>query len=118
MRHKKKRAPKLSRTPSHRKAMIKNLATQIIIDEKVETTASKAKAVTPLVNKLITIAKKKDKVIAIREIKKLIQHDNCSLKIFNQLLEKYKTRDSGFTRVTPTRIRKGDAAPMVQIELV
>lgn len=117
MRHKKKTTSKLGRDKAHRKALLKNLATSIIIYEKVQTTVAKAKTVAPLVEKLITVAKTKDKVNAIRQIEKLIQHENCSRKIFEVLVDRYKDRDSGYTRITPIKIRKGDAAPIVQIEL-
>jgi len=118
MRHLKKGTSKLGRKKSHRESLIKNLATTIIIYEKVQTTKAKAKAVAPLVDKIIKIAKTKDKMNAIRQISSLIQHENCSRKVFEELIERYKDRSSGFTRITQIKIRKGDAAPIVQIELV
>ncbi len=118
MRHRKKRTSKLSRSKSHRVATIRNLATSIIIREKIQTTQARAKTVAPLIDKLMTIAKSEDRVKAIRHINKLIQHENCSKKIFEELTGRYKDRQSGFTRITPIKIRKGDASLIVQIELV
>ena len=90
----------------------------VIIYEKVKTTSTKAKAVQPFIEKLITIAKKKEKREAIREIERLLQHKNSSKKILEVLVEKYKDRNSGYTRLTKLGYRSGDNAPVVQIELI
>ena len=65
-----------------------------------------------------TIGKKKEKRHAIREIERLLQHENSSRKILEVLVDKYKDRTSGFTRITKMGYRNGDNAPVVQIELV
>ena len=118
MRHKVKKV-KLGSDKDHTTAIMRNLAMSVIIYEKIKTTTAKAKAVQPFVERLITIAKKaKEKRHAIREIEKLLQHENASRKIMDILLEKYKDRNSGFTRITKLGYRSGDNAPVVQLELV
>ena len=117
MRHKVKKV-KLGSDKDHRTALLRNLAMAVIIYEKVKTTAAKAKAVQPIIDKLINIGKKSDKRHAIRMIEKKIQHENSSRKILEVLCDKYKDRDCGYTRITKMGPRKGDNAPMVQIELV
>ncbi len=117
MRHKVKKV-KLVGDKDHRTALMRNLAMQVIIYDKIKTTSARAKAVQPFVERLITIAKGKNKVHAIREVNRLLQHENGSKKIFEVLLEKYNDRDSGYTRITKLGYRSGDNAPVVQIELV
>ncbi len=117
MRHKVKKI-KIGTDKDHRKALIRNLAMSVIIYDKIKTTTTKAKAVQPFIEELITIGKKKDKREAIREIERLLQHKNSSRKILEVLVEKYKDRNSGFTRITKLGYRNGDNAPVVQLELV
>ncbi len=118
MRHKVKKI-QLGSDKDHRVALMRNLAMSVVIYEKVKTTAKKAKAVQPFVDKLINIAKKKqDKREAIRELDRLLQHENSSKKILEVLVDKYKDRTSGYTRITRLGYRSGDNAPVVQIELV
>lgn len=102
----------------HRRLLLKTLAMNVIIHEKVKTTEPKAKAVAPYVARLIDTAKKHDKLTAIRMLNKLVNHKNCSKKIMEQLAVKYKDRKSGYTRITKVGFRAGDCAPMVLIELV
>lgn len=102
----------------HQTALMRNLAMAVIIYEKVKTTVTRAKAVQPFVERLINIGKKKDKVHAIREIERLLQHENSSKKILEILKEKYKDKTSGYTRITNLGYRSGDNAPVVQIELI
>jgi large subunit ribosomal protein L17 len=117
MRHRVKKV-KLGSNKEHTKSIMRNLAMSVIIYEKIKTTSKRAKSVQPFVERLISIAKTKDKMPAIREIEKLLQHKNSSRKIFEVLTEKYKDKSSGFTRITKLCPRNGDNAPMVQLELV
>jgi len=118
MRHRVKKV-KIKKGADYKTALIRNLAMSVIIYDKIKTTVAKANAVQPFVERLITIAKRtKDKREAIREIERLLQHKNSSKKIFEVLLDKYKDRNSGFTRITKLGYRSGDNAPVVQIELV
>lgn len=117
MRHKVKKV-KLGSDKDHTTAIMRNLAMSVIIHDKIKTTSAKAKAVQPFVERLINIGKKREKREAIREIEKLLQHDDSSRKILEVLVEKYKDRTSGYTRITKLGYRNGDNAPVVQLELI
>lgn len=117
MRHRVKKK-RIGREEGHRTAMLRNLATSIILYEKVKTTQAKAKLVKPIVEKLITSAKKKALSQAMRELNSYFTDKNASKKLTRELTTRYKERSSGFLRLTPLGFRAGDAAPMVQIELV
>lgn len=112
------RKTRLGSDKDHHVSMMRTLAMQVIIYEKVKTTRTKAKTVQPFVENLIAIAKKKGKVEAIREIGRLLQHENSSKKILEDLVERYKDKKSGFTKIINIGPRPGDCAPMVQIQLV
>ena len=117
MRHLQKKV-KLAKTKSHTNALLRNLAMSVIIYEKIKTTETKAKAVKPFVEKLVKIAKTKEKREAIRQIEELLQHDNSSKKLVEIYATKYKDRTSGFLRTTRLGYRNGDNAPVVQLEFV
>jgi large subunit ribosomal protein L17 len=116
MRHKKDRG-KLVGDKGHNTALLRNLAMSIIIYEKIKTTEAKAKAVKPFVERLIHIAKKKEKREAIRQINALLQHENSSRKLLEVLADKFKEKEGGYLRITKLGYRSGDNAPVVQIEL-
>lgn len=117
MRHRKKQV-KLGRPRDARNLLLGNLATSLIIHGKIQTTVAKAKAVQPLIDELINSAKTKEKVIAIRKLNKVLQSDLSSKKVMEELTKRYEERTSGFTRITPIKFRAGDAALLVQLELV
>jgi large subunit ribosomal protein L17 len=117
MRHKVKKVL-IGSDKDHRTSLMRTMAMQVIIYEKIKTTRAKAKAIQPFVENLITIAKKEDKVHAIREIERLLQHKNCSKKIFEELVERYKDKNSGYTKTVNLGPRAGDNAPMVQLQLI
>jgi len=96
---------------------MKNLATSLVIHEKIKTTEARAKALRPIFDKLITVAKKKERVTAIREVNAILQNELSSKKLIDQIAKKYDNKTSGFTRITKLGTRAGDAAPLVQIEL-
>ena len=98
--------------------LLGNLATSLIIHEKIQTTAAKAKAVQPILDGLIAQAKRNEKRIAIRALNKVLHSELSSRKVMEELVKRYAARTSGFTRITPIKFRAGDAAPIVQIELV
>ena len=116
MRHRLK-GRKLNRTSAHRKAMFKNLAASLIKYEQITTTVPKAKDLRPIVEKLITIAKKGSLHARRQLISKLPRDANIS-KLFNELPERYKNRGGGYVRILKKGMRFGDAAPMAVIELV
>ena len=114
---------KLGRTADHRKALLRNLATEVILRGKIETTEMKAKELRSVVDNLITIAKKDDLAArrqAAAYVRNVTNKDGKTALsvLFEDVAPKYKTRNGGYTRVTKTGIRRGDNAPMAIIELV
>lgn len=116
MRHKNK-VKTLDREKAPRELMLRNLASSIIIYEKVKTTKAKAKTVKPLVEKVITVAKKGD-LTARRSLLKVILQPKAVQKLIEILGERYKDRNGGYCRIIKLGNRQGDGAEMVQIELV
>ncbi|MAF13271.1 MAG: 50S ribosomal protein L17 [Parcubacteria group bacterium] len=116
MRHQKK-GTILGRKKAPRKALMRSLATSIIIYEKVKTTKAKAKAVKPVVEKLVTTAKKND-LTARRKLLEVLYHKKAVNKALEVLGPRYKNRKGGYTRIINLENRQGDNAEMVQIEFV
>ena len=109
---------KLSRKHDHRMSMLGNLAVSIIRYEKVKTTEAKAKEVRGLIDGMITLAKRGD-LHARRQLVSKMPHEPIIVeKLMSELATKYADRASGFTRIVKIGLRPGDAASMVQIELV
>lgn len=107
----------LDREKGPRELMLRNLASSILIYEKVKTTKAKAQAVKPLVERMITVAKVGD-LNARRGLIKVLLQKNAIKKAMEVLGERYRDRQGGYTRVTKLGVRKGDGAEVVQIELV
>ena len=116
MKHKIK-GKKLNRTSSHRKALFKNMAQAIIKHEQIITTLPKAKTMKPLVDKLITLAKK-GSLHARRQAFSKLRDDKMVTKLFGTLASRYADRTGGYTRVLKAGFRYGDTAAMAVIELV
>ncbi len=116
MRHR-KTTKTLGRTPTARKAMLRDLATSVIVYEKVKTTLTKAKAVRPVVEKLITKSKKGD-LAARRQLLAFFPTEQPVNKLMDVLGPRYVNRPGGYTRITKIGTRQGDGAPVAQIELV
>lgn len=109
---------KLSRETAHRKALLRNLASQVILYEKINTTLPKAKELRPVLEKIITRAKN-DSVTNRRVVAKFLSNkDNSLKKLFEELGPLYKDRNGGYVRIVKTGNRKGDNAPMAQIQLL
>ncbi|NOZ85256.1 MAG: 50S ribosomal protein L17 [Deltaproteobacteria bacterium] len=108
---------KLNRTASHRKAMFRNMATSLLVHEKIRTTVPKAKELRRKVEKLITLGKRGD-LHARRIVMKGIKDMDAVSKLFGELKERYARRPGGYTRIVRIGQRSGDAAPMAQIELM
>jgi large subunit ribosomal protein L17 len=109
---------KLGRKHDHRLAMLGNLAVSILRYEKIQTTEAKAKEVRGLVDGMITLAKRGD-LHARRQLVSKMPHEPLIVdKLMTEIAVKYADRPSGFTRIVKLGQRAGDAAPMVQIELV
>ena len=116
MRHR-KQGRGLSRSPSHRKAMLNNLATSVLDTERVQTTTAKAKEVRRLVERLITFGKRQD-LHARRQVLRFIHNESVVAKLFGPLADRYADRPGGYTRIVRLGHRQGDAADMAILELI
>ncbi len=116
MRHR-KQGRALSRNASHRRAMLANLATAVLEQEKVKTTTAKAKEVRGLVERLITIAKRQD-LHARRQVLKTVRNQAVVTKLFDTIAPRFVDRPGGYTRITLLGHRQGDAAELSMLELV
>jgi large subunit ribosomal protein L17 len=108
---------KLNRTASHRRAMFANMAASLIEHEQIITTLPKAKELKPIMDKLITLAKRGDLHSRRLAISKIRNKDQVA-KLFETLGPRYEERQGGYTRVLKAGFRHGDNAPMAVIELV
>ena len=116
MRHQKTRN-KLSRDAAHRKALLMNLSKEIIEHERIETSAAKAKAVKPEIEKLITLAKRGD-LHARRQALAELRSQEIVHKLFSDVGPRMADRPGGYSRIVKLGHRQGDAAEMVYLELV
>ncbi|MDR2934751.1 MAG: 50S ribosomal protein L17 [Candidatus Adiutrix sp.] len=117
MRHRKANV-KLGRTASHRDAMLRNMVTSLFEYGRIKTTLSKAKALRPLADRLITLAKAgKADLSALRRAAAVITKRTVLDKLFGEAGGRFADRLSGFTVMAKTGLRPGDAAPMVILEL-
>ena len=109
---------RFNRTQSHRKAMLANLAISLVEHEQIVTTLPKAKDLRPIVEKLVTIAKKGD-LAARRQLASELQNNEIAAKkLFDVLAPRYQARAGGYTRVLKAGFRHGDSAPVAVIEFV
>ncbi|WP_326717181.1 50S ribosomal protein L17 [Vagococcus jeotgali] len=124
---------KLGRTSSQRKAMLRDLTTDLIINERIETTEARAKEIRSTTEKMITLGKRGD-LHARRQAAQFVRNEYLEArldeneetiieetalqKLFNDLGPRYADRQGGYTRILKKGPRRGDAAPMVIIELV
>jgi large subunit ribosomal protein L17 len=111
------RGRKFNRTAAHRKAMFANLAAALIKHEQIVTTLPKAKDLRPVVEKLVTLAKKGG-LHARRQAVSQIRDESQVAKLFNVLAARYKERKGGYIRVLKAGFRFGDNAPLAVIEFV
>ena len=107
----------LSRTASHRKATLRNMATSLIRHERIETTTAKAKELRPFVERLITLGKQGD-LHARRLAGRSISDRQVLGKLFDDIGPRFNERPGGYTRILKLGNRRGDAAEMALIELV
>ena len=108
---------KLGKTTDQRKAMLRQLVTDFLDNGKMETTFTRAKEIAPLAEKMITLGKK-NTLASRRQALAFITREDVVTKVFADLAPKYAGREGGYTRVTRTGPRRGDAAEMGIIELV
>ncbi|HEX2221823.1 MAG TPA: 50S ribosomal protein L17 [Candidatus Limnocylindria bacterium] len=109
---------KLGRPHAHRLAMLRNLAVAVVRYERVRTTEAKAKEVRGIVDGMIGLAKRGDLAARRRLVAEMPHEPVIVDKLMGELATKYADRQSGFTRIVKIGQRPGDAAPIVQIELV
>ena len=109
---------KLGRKQGPRLAMYKNLCASVLLHERIQTTEAKAKEIQGRVERMITIAKRGDLSARRLVISQLPNEPQIVTKLFNEIAPKYADRTSGFTRIVSLGQRYGDAAHIVQIELV
>jgi large subunit ribosomal protein L17 len=108
---------KLGRTTSHRRSMLRNMVTSVIMEERIETTVIKAKAVRPQVEKMITLGKKGD-LAARRQAAAYLMTDAAVRKLFDTVAPRFGDRNGGYLRITRTGWQKGDGAEKAFIELL
>lgn len=116
MRHR-KAGNKLGRNPSHRRALLRNLVTSVVVEDRVETTVAKAKAVRPLVEKMITLGKRGD-VHARRQAAAFLMTPDSVSRLFTTVAPRYGDRSGGYLRIVRTGFRKGDGGEKAMIELL
>lgn len=122
---------KLGRTSSQRKAMLRDLTTDLLINERIVTTEARAKEIRKTTEKMITLGKRGDlsarrlaaefvrnEVADVREEDDKIVVQSALQKLFSDIAPRYTERQGGYTRILKTEPRRGDAAQMVIIELV
>jgi large subunit ribosomal protein L17 len=108
---------KLGRNTSHRNALLRNLTTSVIIEDRVETTVAKAKAVRPHVEKMITLGKKGD-LHSRRQALSFLRTDDAVARLFDTVAPRYGDRQGGYLRIVRTGFRKGDGGEKAFIELL
>lgn len=116
MRHKNGRR-KLNRTHTHRQAMFANMAGSLIEHEQIRTTVPKAKELRPIVERMITLAKRGD-LHARRNARSKLKSDDAVKRLFDILGPRYADRQGGYLRIMKAGFRFGDNAPMAVIEFV
>jgi len=116
MRHRKK-GRNLSRSPGHRRALLRNMATSLFRHERITTTTARAKELRPYAERLITLAKRGD-LHARRRVARRIADREVLGKLFDDIGPRYSERPGGYTRILKLGSRRGDAADMALIELV
>lgn len=108
---------KLGRVSSHRRAMLRNLVTSLLREERIETTVTRAKETQKIAEKMITLGKRGD-LHARRQALSYIYDEDVVTKLFGEIAPKYTDRNGGYTRVLKAGPRRGDGAEIAIIELV
>ena len=108
---------KLGRNTSHRRALLRNLTTSVLVEDRVETTVAKAKAVRPHVEKMITLGKKGD-LHSRRQALSYLMTDSAVTRLFDTVAPRYGDRQGGYLRIILTGFRKGDGGQKAIIELL
>ena len=122
---------KLGRTSSQRKALLRDLVSDLVINDRITTTVPRAKETSKLADKLVTLGKRGDlharrqalsilrnELATVEETEDEIIVESVVQKLFNDIAPRYETRNGGYTRVLKTEPRRGDGAPMAILEFV
>lgn len=117
MRHKDARI-RLKQKPAHARMLKRNLLTSLLLYEKVRTTQARAKAVVPMLDRLIRNAKNQTPHVAIRSINQVVTDKNASRKVMEVLVKRYENRTSGLSRTVALGVRDGDGAHLVELSLL
>ena len=116
MRHR-KAGVKLGRTASHRRALMRNMLTSLFENDRVITTTAKAKAVRPLADKMVTLAKRGD-LHARRQVLAFLTKKSVTHKLFSEIKDRYMDRSGGYTSLVKIGPRRGDGAELAVVELI
>jgi len=108
---------KLGRNTSHRRSLLRNLVTSLIIEERIETTVPKAKALRPLVEKMITLGKRGD-LSARRQAGAYLMTKEAVTRLFDTVAPRFGDREAGYLRIVRAGWRKGDGADTAFVELL
>ena len=108
---------KLGRNTSHRRSLLRNLVTSLIVEERIETTVPKAKALRPLVEKMITLGKRGD-LSARRQAGAYLMTKDAVTRLFDTVAPRFGDREGGYLRIIRAGWRKGDGADTVFVELL
>jgi large subunit ribosomal protein L17 len=108
---------KLGRNTSHRRSLLRNLVTSLIVEERIETTVPKAKALRPLVEKMITLGKRGD-LSARRQAGAYLMTKEAVTRLFDTVAPRFGDRQGGYLRITRAGWRKGDGADTAFVELL
>jgi len=108
---------KLGRRTNHRRSMLRNLVTSLLAKERIETTETRAREVSTLAEKMITLAKRGD-LHGKRQVLSYVLEEDVAKKLFDTIAPRYEKRAGGYTRIVRIEPRRGDAAPMALRELV
>jgi len=108
---------KLGRNTEHRRALLRNLVTSLIVEERIETTITKAKAMRPHVEKMITLGKRGD-VAARRQAAAYLMTREAVSKLFDTISPRYGDREGGYLRIVHGGFRKGDGGEIAWVELL
>jgi len=116
MRHR-KAGNQLGRNTSHRRAMLRNMVTSLFKYEQIETTDAKAKAIRPIAEKMITLAKRGD-LHARRQALSYMQDKEVTHRLFDELKGRFSSREGGYLRIVKKGLRKGDGASISVVQLL
>ncbi len=108
---------KLGRPTAHRMAMLRNMVTSLIIEEKIETTLTRAKELRRIAERVVTLAKS-GSLAARRRVMTMVNDPRAVRKLFSDMADRYRSRPGGYTRIVRLGFRRGDSAPMSIIEYV